>query len=61
MYEDEYEFDYDRVADDADELYTYPDYSDEPDDNYGYDHVDERLDSEHYEYYYHNLTDEIDE
>ena len=57
MFEDEYEFDYDRIIEDTDELYEYADYSDEPDEDY----VNESLDAEDYEYYYHNLTDEIDE
>ena len=31
MFDDEYEFDYDRVVEDSEELYDYADYSDEPD------------------------------
>jgi hypothetical protein len=50
MFNNEYEFDYDRVIEDTDELYEddyYTDgYSDEPD-------------YEEYENYYHNLIDEI--
>jgi hypothetical protein len=51
MYDDEYEFDYDRVIEDTDELYEddyyTTDYSDEP--NY-----------EEYEHYYHSVMDELD-
>ena len=50
-----YEFDYDRVAEDADELYDYANYSDEPE----YDDVDN---TNHREYncYYHDVMDELD-
>jgi len=56
MFEDEYEFDYDRVVEDAEELYEYADYSDEPDDEYDYDYANER----EYDCYYHNVMDELD-
>ena len=56
MFEDEYEFDYDRVAEDSEELYEYADYSDEPDDEYDYDYINER----EYDCYYHNVMDELD-
>ena len=56
MCEDEYEFDYDRVVEDAEELYEYADYSDEPDDEYDYDYANER----EYDCYYHNVMDELD-
>ena len=56
MYDDEYEFDYDRVAEDSEELYEYADYSDEPDDEYDYDYTNER----EYDCYYHNVMDELD-
>jgi hypothetical protein len=54
MYDDEYEFDYDRVVEDAEELYEYADYSDEPE--YEDDYTNER----EYEHYYHNVMDELD-
>lgn len=50
-----YEFNYDRVAEDADELYDYANYSDEPD----YDDVD-NPDQREYNCYYHDLVDELD-
>lgn len=59
MFEDEYEFDYDRIVEDTDELYDhaeYADYSDEPDDEYDYDYTNER----EYDAYYHNVMDELD-
>lgn len=52
MYTDDYEFDYDRVIEDADELYEYADYSDEPE----YEEDDER----EFDCYYHNVMDELD-
>jgi len=56
MFENEYEFDYDRVVEDSEELYEYADYSDEPDDEYDYDYINER----EYDCYYHNVMDELD-
>lgn len=59
MYSDEYEFDYDRVADDADELYDYADYSDEPD----YDDYADSMEygnEREFDCYYHNVIDELD-
>ena len=53
MYDDEYEFDYDRVVEDSEELYDYADYSDEPD-------YDDFEDEREYEHYYHNVVDELD-
>lgn len=53
MYNDEYEFDYDRVVEDSEELYDYADYSDEPD-------YDDFEDEREYEHYYHNVVDELD-
>lgn len=55
MYDETYEFDYDRVAEDADELYDYANYSDEPD----YDDCDQSDDGE-YDCYYHDIMDELD-
>jgi len=55
MYDETYEFDYDRVTEDADELYDYANYSDEPD----YDDCDQSDDSE-YDCYYHDIMDELD-
>jgi hypothetical protein len=55
-YDDEYEFDYDRIVEDTDELYEYADYSDEPDEDYESDYEDER----EYDHYYHNVMDELD-
>jgi len=57
MYDDEYEFDYDRVVEDAEELYDYANYSDEPD----YDDYDNLEDEREYEHYYHNVAEDIDE
>lgn len=48
----EYEYDYDRIAQDTDELYDY-DYNDDSDD----DILEE--DEREWENYYHNLADEI--
>ena len=53
---EEYEFDYDRIVEDTDELYDYADYSDEPDDEYDYDYDNER----EFDCYYHNVMDELD-
>jgi hypothetical protein len=50
-----YEFDYNRVAEDADELYDYANYSDEPE----YDDVDNTNQRE-YNCYYHDVVDELD-
>jgi len=59
MYEDEYEFDYDRVVEDTDELYDYADYSDEPDyDDYA--DSDEYENEREFDCYYHNVMDELD-
>lgn len=55
MYDETYEFDYDRVAEDAEELYDYANYSDEPD----YDDCDQSDDGE-YDCYYHDIMDELD-
>lgn len=52
MYDDEYEFDYDRIVEDSESLYE-DDYFDDGDD---YDYPDQP----DYEYYYHNVVDEID-
>jgi len=49
---DEYEFDYDRIVEDTDALYE-DDYFDDGDD---YDYPDQP----EYEYYYHNVVDELD-
>jgi len=48
MYDDEYEFDYDRIVEDTDSLYE--------DDGDDYDYPDQQ----DYEYYYHNVVDELD-
>jgi len=53
MFNDEYEFDYDRVVEDSEELYDYADYFDEPD-------YDDFEDEKEYEHYYHNVVDELD-
>jgi hypothetical protein len=53
MFEDGYEFDYDRVVEDTDELYDYADYSDEPE----YDDIENERE---YDFYYHNVIDELD-
>jgi hypothetical protein len=48
----EYEYDYDRVVDDSDDLLEDEDYSD---DSYDYDYVNER----EFDCYYHTLADEL--
>ncbi len=53
MFENEYEFDYDRIVEDTDELYDYADYSDEPD-------YDDYQNEKEYDCYYHNVMDELD-
>ena len=59
MYDDEYEFDYDRVVEDTDDLYDYADYSDEPDyDDYA--DSDEYENEREFDCYYHNVMDELD-
>ena len=54
MFEDEYEFDYDRIVEDTDELYEDEDFYTE--DEYDYDYENER----EYDCYYHNVIDELD-
>jgi hypothetical protein len=53
MFDDEYEFDYDRIVEDSEELYDYADYSDEPD-------YDDFEDEREYEHYYHDMVNELD-
>ena len=48
MFEDEYEFDYDKIVENTDELYE--------DDEYDYDYANES----EYDLYYHNVMDELD-
>jgi hypothetical protein len=48
----EYEYDYDRLADDADDLLEDEDYTD---DSYDYDYINER----EFDCYYHTLNDEL--
>lgn len=55
---DEYEFDYDRIVEDTDSLYE-DDFFDvifDDDDDDDYDFPDQQ----DYEYYYHNVVDELD-
>lgn len=52
MFQDEYEFDYDRVVEDSESLYE-DDYFDDGD---SYDYSDQ----DYYEHYYHNVVDELD-
>jgi hypothetical protein len=56
MFEDEYEFDYDRVIEDTDELY------DNDEDFWGEDIYDdnEYPNEREYDCYYHNVMDELD-
>jgi len=56
MLEDEYEFDYDRVVEDTDELYGYDEdfWSEDIYDN------DEYPNEREYDCYYHNVMDELD-
>ncbi len=59
MYNDEYEFDYDRVVEDSEELYdenSDPFFDDFYEDNHDYDLDNER----EYDCYYHNVVDELD-
>jgi hypothetical protein len=56
MFENEYEFDYDRVVEDSDALYE-DDFFDvifDDDDDYDFPVQQD------YEYYYHNVVDELD-
>ena len=55
MFENEYEFDYDRVVEDSDALYE-DDFFDVIFDDDDYDSPDQQ----DYEYYYHNVVDELD-
>lgn len=55
MFEDEYEFDYDRVVEDTDELYDDEDFWSE--DIY---EDDEYANEREYDYYYHDVVDELD-
>jgi hypothetical protein len=48
MFDHKYEFDYDKVVEDSDELYS--------DDEHDYDYANER----EYDLYYHNVMDELD-
>ena len=59
MYDDEYEFDYDRVVEDTDDLYDYANYSDEPDYE-DYADSDEYDNEPEFDFYYHNVIDELD-
>jgi hypothetical protein len=52
MPDDEYEFDYDRVVEDSDALYEDVIFDD--DDDYDFPVQQD------YEYYYHNVVDELD-
>lgn len=55
MFEDEYEFDYDRVVEDTDELY------DDDEDFWSEDIYDDEYPNEReYDLYYHNVIDELD-
>lgn len=56
MFEDTYEFDYDRVVEDSESLYE-DDYFDDGD---SYDHADQDDYQDYYEHYYHNVVDELD-
>jgi len=47
MFEDAYEYDYDRMVADSDDLDLY-------DDEYDYDDIENEFDC-----YYHNITDEL--
>ena len=54
MFEDEYEFDYDRVVEDTDELYDEDFWSEDIYDD------DEYANEREYDLYYHNVVDELD-
>jgi hypothetical protein len=58
MFADEYEFYYNRIVKDIEELYEYADYSDE----YDYDYDESYCDNKEpeYEHYYHTIMDEVD-
>jgi len=60
MYDDEYEFDYDHVIENADDLYDYSNYSDEPDYD-DYRDSDEYENEREFDCYYHNVMDELDD
>ena len=60
MFDDDYEFDYDRMIENVDDLYDYNNYSDEPDyDDYRDD--DEHENEREFDCYYHNVMDELDD
>ena len=54
MFDDVYDFDYDRVVEDTDELYDDEDFWGE--DIYDDEYTNER----EYDCYYHNVVDELD-
>jgi len=54
MFDDVYDFDYDRVVEDTDELYDDEDFWNE--DIYDDEYTNER----EYDCYYHNVVDELD-
>lgn len=56
MFEDTYEFDYDRVVEDSESLYE----DDHFDDGDSYDHAGQDDYQDYYEHYYHNVVDELD-
>ena len=53
MFDDVYDFDYDRVVEDTDELYDDEDF-------WGEDIYDEYTNEREYDCYYHNVVDELD-
>lgn len=55
MFEDEYEYDYDRIVEDSDALYEDDDEDIYSDDEYDYDYANER----EFDSYYHDVMDEL--
>jgi len=61
MFDHKYEFDYDKVVEDSDELYDNTNYSDEPDyEHHWFRNNKQNINEHEYDLYYHNVMDELD-
>jgi len=61
MFDHKYEFDYDKVVEDSDELYDNTNYSDEPDyESHWFRNNTQNINEHEYDLYYHNVMDELD-
>lgn len=61
MYDKTYEFDYDKIVEDTDELYDYANYSDEPDyEAHWFRNNKQKINEHAYDCYYHDVMDELD-